>query len=128
MLRRPRRLLEITAPLATATLLLLGAPSPALAYWHGGFFTGIAPPVFAAPPPVFFPPPVYYAPPPPVVYAPPPIPPSFGPQSYPPGGPTSSAQSCYAGSYVCPMQTAVPVGGTCWCRGNNGGRVYGRAS
>ena len=128
MLRRLRRLLEITGPLTVAALLLLGTSFPARAYWRGGFFIGIAPPVFVAPPPVFFPPPVYYASPPPVVYAPPQIPPSFAPQPYPPGGPTSSAQSCYAGSYVCPMETSVLVGATCWCRGNNGGRVYGRAS
>jgi hypothetical protein len=95
------------------------------------------PPVYYAPPPVYYaPPPVYYVPPPPPPPAPPPgyYAPYPGyiaqiPAAPPPPAQASSgyAQSCNAGSYVCPMQASVPVGGNCYCPGNNGNRVYGTA-
>jgi hypothetical protein len=75
------------------------------------------------PPPIYYPPPpVYYAPP-PVYYAPPPI--------YVPGPATAQAgrgQSCYAGPYVCPMDRSVATGASCYCLGNAGQRVWGRAN
>jgi hypothetical protein len=96
-----------------------------------GFGFGFAP--FA---PYYYPPPVYYAPP-PVYYPPPP-----GYYSPYPGyiaqspaavsqvgqaGSGAAAQSCNAGSYVCPMEVSVPVGANCYCRGNDGERVNGSA-
>ena len=76
-----------------------------------------------APPPVYYPPPpVYYAPPPPVWYVQPPIaqtpiaPPSIG-----------AGQSCNAGAYMCPMDRPAVPGSSCYCLGNGGQRVWGRA-
>jgi hypothetical protein len=100
---------------AAFALLLVGAalaaPSPAHAWWRGGFFIGF-PPVYVGPPPAYYyPPPYYYAPPPPVVYE----------QPAPAAG-----QSCYAGAYVCPLNAPSPVGGPCSCptnTGRTGGKV-----
>jgi len=71
------------------------------------------PPVYAYPPPVYAPPPAYYAP----------------PAGYPPApaAPPTSGQSCYAGAYVCPMETPVSPGTACYCRSNQGTRVWGQA-
>jgi hypothetical protein len=105
--------------------------------WGGvgiGFNFG---PVFT-PSPYYYPPPVYYAPPPPAYYAPPPgyyspypgyIARSPVPAAVPQYAQSGSgpAQSCNAGSYVCPMEVNVPVGANCYCRGNDGKRVYGSA-
>lgn len=111
-----------------------------------------APPVYApprvyAPPPMYAPPPVYSQPgesPPegyqesPDAYAEPPAgypeypeaqEPSAGypqaPEQYGQSG--NTAQSCFAGRYVCPLEHAAPVGGKCWCPGNRGERQYGQA-
>ncbi len=120
----------------------IGMPGTAEAHgWHGGWGggwgvgigIGIAPPYYYPPPLYYAPPPVYYAapPPPPGYYSPypgyiaqsPPPPPQQAPlQSS--GG---AAQSCNTGDYVCPMEVSVPVGGRCYCRGNDGNRVYGTA-
>jgi hypothetical protein len=87
-------------------------------------FVGIGIPFYGPafyPPPVYYPPPPIYYPPPPVVYAP--------PQSYIPqpssGG---SGQVCYAESYSCPMDRPVAPGNSCYCVGNGGQRVWGRAN
>ena len=78
-------------------------------------------PGFYAPPPVYYPPPpVYYPPPPPVMYTP--------PQVYTPPPPSAGAQMCYAGAYSCPMDRPVAPGGGCYCLGNGGQRVWGRAN
>ncbi len=84
-----------------------------LPYYYPGYVPG---PYYYAPPPV------YYAPP-PVVYTP--------PQTYTPAPAAASApagQSCYAGPYVCPMDRPVSAGSSCYCLGNGGQRVTGRAS
>ena len=94
---------------------------------HARVWVGIGVPFYGPgyypPPPVYYPPPpVYYAPP-PVVYAP--------PQTYTPApaaAPSSGAQSCYAGPYVCPMDRPVATGGGCYCLGNGGQKVWGRAN
>jgi len=89
--------------LAALGLAGLAVSQPALA-WR--YYRG---------PEVFFAPPLYVAPP---VYAPPPV--YYAPRRYP------SAQTCYAGAYICPLDQPVPVGGTCSCPTNNG-RAFGSA-
>ena len=103
---------------------------------HGGaaqarVFVGIGVPFYGPsfyPPPVYYPPPPVYYPPPPVVYAPPPQVYSPPPQAYSPQARTGGGQSCYAESYVCPMDRPVAAGGSCYCLGNGGQRVWGRAN
>jgi hypothetical protein len=90
-------------------------------WWGPGVAFGLGLGAIAAapyyyPPPYYFPP---YYPPPPIVYAP--------PQAYS-QGPGGAGQSCYAGAYVCPMDRPVATGSGCYCLGNNGQRVGGRAS
>ena len=93
---------------------------------------------YAYPPPAYYPP--YYAPP-PAVYAPPGgyappdgqfsyTPPAGGQSLAPPSGyaPGAYAQSCQAGSYVCPLVQDTPPGGQCSCPGNNGRRIRGQAN
>ena len=65
-------------------------------------------------------PPTFYYSPPQTYYQPP-------PQGYSQaqGG---GGQSCYAGAYVCPMDRPVATGANCYCPGNNGQRVPGRAN
>ena len=126
-------LARIFAVLITSAAALgpLAMPAAAHGDWRVGIGIGVAP-VW----PFYYPPPVYY-PPPPVYYAPPPgyyspypgyiaqMPPQAPPA---PAAPAPGiAQSCNAGQYICPMQVSVPVGGRCYCRDNNGGRVYGTA-
>ncbi|HEX2940489.1 MAG TPA: hypothetical protein VHO91_05530 [Rhodopila sp.] len=87
-----------------------------------GYYPYYAPYV---PPPVYYPPPAYYPPPPayyppPVVYSP--------PQTYSPAPPTGQRQMCYAGEYTCPMDRPVASGASCYCLGNGGQRISGRAS
>jgi hypothetical protein len=99
-----------------ATFALAASPA------HARVFVGIGIPFYGPgfyPPPYYYPPPppVYYAPPPPVVYAP--------PQASVPVG---SGQACYAGAYVCPMDRPAATGGSCYCLGNGGQRVWGRAN
>ncbi len=99
---------------AGAVLAGLAAMPPARA--RVGVFFGFAPPLYVAPP-YYYPPPIYY-PPPPVWYTPPPPAESYTPPAYAPAA--APARSCYAGAYVCPMQTAVSAGTTCWCPDNSG--------
>ncbi len=114
---------------AGVALAALAVAPPAQA--RVGVFFGFAPPLWA-PPVFYYPPPVYY-PPPPVWYTPPPLPPWYVPRppvTYsPPAYPrrSSAAATCYAGAYVCPMETRVAIGTTCWCSDNAGGRAFGRA-
>jgi hypothetical protein len=96
--------------------MVVAAPSPAEAWWRGGFYFGG--PAFYVGPPVFYPPPVVYAQP-PVVYAPPPV-------TYTPA-PPYSAQSCVAGPYVCPLPRPFAEGSGCSCFDNSGRRIYGQA-
>jgi hypothetical protein len=79
-------------------------------------FFGFGFPVYG---PYYPPPPVYY--PPPVVYAPP-------PPAYSPAPPVSAGQTCFAGQYTCPMEHPVAYGASCYCSGNDGQRVFGRAN
>jgi hypothetical protein len=105
---------------------LIGVLTPAA---QARVFIGVGiplfgPPAYYYPPPVYYPPPpVYYAPPPPVTYAP--------PAAYSPA-PTAAAQGgaqmCYAGPYTCPMDRPTAPGGGCYCLGNAGQRVGGRAN
>jgi hypothetical protein len=74
----------------------------------------------------YYPPPAYY-PPPPVYYAPPP-PVSYAPQGYSPAPGGQGGQMCYAGPYTCPMERPVASGAGCYCLGNGGQRVTGRAN
>jgi len=105
--------------------------------WRGGFYGGgvvVAPPVVVTPP-IYAP---YYAT--PYVAAPYAVAPAYVPPPAPPGNdgyyppltssPATSqaARSCQAARYVCPLEAAVPPGGSCYCPGNNGQRVYGKAS
>lgn len=108
-----------------AAALPLTLPTPAHAWWHGGFFIGVPfPPVVIAPP-VYAPPAVVYAPLPAYGAAPP----AYG---YSPAGPDyaytpePSGGTCYAAGYTCPLQSAVPAGSSCSCPGYNG-RVWGRS-
>jgi hypothetical protein len=96
-----------------------------------GVFFGFGPfwgaPAYYYPPPFYYPPPpVYYTPAPPVYYTPPSVTytPPFGGQG---AGPGATVRSCYAGAYVCPLETRLAPGTTCWCPDNRGGRAYGRA-
>lgn len=86
-------------------------------FYGPGYF---APPPFYPPPVYYAPPPMYYPSPPPVVYTPPP--PVYS------RAPSASGQSCYAGSYVCPMDRPVAAGAGCYCLGNGGQRISGRAN
>ena len=113
--------------------LLLGAafiPAPAHARVFIGFGFGFPyaypypyyyrpPVVVAVPPPVYYPPPAYPAPP-PAYYAPPPA------YAVPAAGSTVPFSTrCNAGSVICPLPTAVPVGNSCSCPGA-AGRLNGR--
>jgi hypothetical protein len=115
----------VAAAVCAAIVGFTGGPAQARV------FVGIGIPFYGPgfyPPPVYYPPPpVYYAPP-PVVYAPPPV--SYAPpQNYSQApGPAGDGQMCYAGPYVCPMDRPVASGGSCYCLGNGGQRVWGRAN
>jgi hypothetical protein len=115
----------------------------AVAPAYARVFVGIGIPFYG---PGFYPPPLYY-PPPPIYYAPPPPPAYYiPPQAYSPApgvaqsgmaqsgmaqsgmAQSGAGQACYAGSYVCPMDRPVATGGSCYCPGNGGQRVWGRAN
>jgi len=100
------------ARLAVAGLLLgtMAMPTPALAWWRGGFFFGG--PAIVVAPPVYYPP-AYYPP----AYYP-------APAYYPPAA-AQTGQACYAGAYVCPLDNPGPAGSPCTCPANRG-RVDGR--
>jgi hypothetical protein len=116
-----RRLAAMAA--VCAGLTGMTAPMAQARVFVGIGVGGFGWPGYYYPPPIYYPPPpVYYAPPPPVTYAPP----SYVPQSYTPGG--QSGQMCYAGPYTCPMDRPVASGAGCYCLGNGGQRVTGRAN
>lgn len=98
-------------------LALLHA-APARAWWRGGVWVDVVPPVVVGPPVVVAPPPVYYYPP---AYYPPPTSP------YPAQpAPAPSNGTCYAGPYVCPLDQPPAPNGACSCpTDNNGGRAWG---
>jgi hypothetical protein len=82
-----------------------------------GYGPGFYPAPYYYPPPVYYPPPpIYYTPPPPQVYTP-------APAAQP-----GTGQACYAGPYMCPMDRPVAPGASCYCLGNGGQRVWGRAN
>ncbi len=114
---------------AVLVAIVLTAASPAQAR----VFIGIGVPFFGPgfyPAPYYYPPPVYYAPP-PAYYAPPPVVYAPPQQSYSPAPNQTAAgagQACYAGPYTCPMDRPVASGGSCYCLGNGGERVAGRAN
>ena len=107
----------VAAALCAGLLGMMASPAQARV------FVGIGIPFYGPgfyPPPYYYPPPAYYPPPPPVVYAP--------PQTYAPPPPSYSAgQTCHAAAYVCPMDRPVASGSGCYCLGNGGQRVWGRA-
>jgi hypothetical protein len=132
------RRITVAVALSAAFVGLAARPADARVFIGIGIpFPGFYPGPYYYPPP-----PVYYPPPPPVVYAPPqvytPSPQAYtpGPQAYTPGpqaytpGPQAygAGQACYAGPYVCPMDRPVASGGSCYCPGNGGQRVWGRAN
>ena len=88
-------------------------------FWWPGVAFGLGLGAIAAAPYYYAPPYFYYSPP-QTYYQPP-------PQGYSQaqGG---GGQSCYAGAYVCPMDRPVATGANCYCPGNNGQRVPGRAN
>jgi hypothetical protein len=102
------------AAAAAAAGVALAMPQPAHAWWRGGVFFNVAPFV-----PFYYAQPYYYVPP-PVVYAPPVY---TAPPAY---VPPDTAQSCYAGAYVCPLARPAPTGQPCSCPAEGGGRVGGR--
>jgi hypothetical protein len=114
------------AALTAAIGAIVAIPAPAQARVFVG--VGIGVPYFGPayiPPPVYYPPPMYYAP--PVYYPPPPVYYSQ-PQTYTPVQPyAAGGQACHAGAYVCPMDRPVAAGSACYCSGNDGQRVWGRA-
>jgi len=125
MIRFPAHALRraITVTAVSALIGLAVVPSPARARVFVG--VGIGGPWFGPaylPPPYYYPPPVYYPPPPPVYYSP--------PQVYAPPQPVApvGGQACYADRYVCPMDRPVVTGSACYCPGNGGQKVWGRAS
>ena len=120
----PRCRLAAAAGLAGVLLGLAGMATPAYSrVWVGfgfGFPLVVAPPLYYAPPAYYYPPPVYV--PPPGYYPPPPA-------GYAPQPPSAGAgQSCYAGPYVCPMDSPVASGAPCYCLGNQGVHVWGHAN
>jgi hypothetical protein len=92
-------------------------------FWWPGVPFGLGLGAIAAAP-YYYAPPGYY--PPPISYVPPQA--YYPPQAYgqaPVGG---GGQSCYAGAYVCPMDRPIATGASCYCPGNDGQRVGGRAN
>jgi hypothetical protein len=120
----------LAAGLCAAMVLVAGASAQArvwvgigVPFWGPGYYPA---PYYYPPPAYYPPPPAVYAPPPPVVYSPPQTY-SQAPQTYS-QAPGSGGQACYAGSYVCPMDHPVASGASCYCAGNGGQRVWGRAN
>lgn len=124
-------------PVSFRRALLLGAVTAAVAGLAANpaqarIFVGVGVPFYGfgptfVTPPYYYPPPVYYAPP-PVYYTPQP---AYSPPA-PAYGPTplnraDRGQSCHASAYVCPMERPVANGESCYCIGNSGQKVWGRA-
>jgi hypothetical protein len=115
----------VAVALCAAMVGLAAGPAHARIWVGIGIpFYGYGPGYYPGPYYYYPPPPVYYTPPPPVVYAP--------PQAYSPApaaAPRDGAgQACYAGPYVCPMDRPVATGAGCYCPGNGGQKVWGRAN
>lgn len=116
--------------LFAAIVGLAGSPASARV------FVGVGIPFYGPgfyPPPIYYPPPpVYYTPPPPVIYAQPQPPVIYAqPRAYSQGSygaPSGSGQACYAGAYVCPMDRPTAGGGSCYCLGNGGQRIWGKTN
>jgi hypothetical protein len=121
MLRRALAAVAQTVAAVVLCAAMVGlAGTPAQARVWIGFGVPFYGPGFY-PAPYYYPPPVYYPPPPPPVYAP--------PQTYSQApAPAGGGQMCYAGAYVCPMDRPVAPGASCYCPGNSGQRVWGRAN
>jgi hypothetical protein len=114
------RRVTIVAALCAAMVGLAGSSA------HARVFVGIGIPFYG---PGYYPPAPYYYPPPPVYYAPPPAVYAPPPQSYSQApGPGGAGQMCYAGPYVCPMDHPTATGANCYCLGNGGARVWGKAN
>ncbi len=100
--------------------------------WHGGWGFYWGGPVFSwgwpyyAPPAYYYPPPAYYYPP-PAYYSPPAAPVDGDGQTTAPPSNRGAAQLCVATPYTCPMEVTISPGSTCYCRGNQGQKVYGTA-
>lgn len=144
------RFLVAAAALGVAALPL-ATPSTAHAWWRGGVYVGVAPPVVVGPSDPYFspdyvPPPVYSAPPeaysvPPEAYQSPPMAYQETPDAYPsappvyheaPGEYGSQAGApnglyCYAGPHICPLASLMPAGSNCSCPSYGGGWVGGQA-
>ena len=104
-----------------AALLLGAALVPGTAYARVciGFGFGVPYPY-----PYYYRPPVVVAVPPPVYYAPPP--PAYYPSRiYAVPATVPFSTRCNAGSVICPLPAAVPVGNACSCPGP-AGRLNGR--
>jgi hypothetical protein len=114
----------VAVALCAAMVGLAGSPAQARVFIGIGvpfYGPGFYPAPYYYPPAYYPPPPVYYAPPPPASYPP--------AQTYSQGSaPAGAGQACYAGSYVCPMDRPVAAGGSCYCPGNGGQKVWGRAN
>jgi len=120
---RPNRVVAAVS-LAVAVAMLA---SPAQARVFIGFgFPLFGPPLYYPPPAYYPPPPAYY--PPPTYYAPPPVASYAPPQAPHSGYPSGEGQTCYAGAYTCPMDRSTASGAPCYCLGNGGQRVTGRAN
>jgi len=99
--------------------------------WHGGWGFYWGGPAFGwgwpyYPPAYYYPPPSYYYPPPAYGY-PPPTPGDGYDQTTPPPSNGGAARLCVATPYTCPMEVTISPGSTCYCRGNQGQKVYGTA-
>jgi hypothetical protein len=97
------------SPANARVFIGIGIPFYGPGFYGPGYYPG----------PYYYPPPAYYPPPPPVVYSP--------PQAYAPAN-AGAGQMCYAGAYVCPMDHPVAAGAGCYCLGNGGQHVSGRAN
>jgi hypothetical protein len=120
--RFPLRRITAASALCASALCLAPAPSQARVFVGIGVgvpFYGYGPGYYPAP--YYYPPPVYYAPP-PMYYTPPQV---YSPA---PAAQAGGGQTCYAGAYVCPMDRPVAPGSGCYCLGNGGQRVWGRAN
>lgn len=111
----------VVAALGAVLAGLSFVPVPA----HSRVWVSFGFPLFP-PPPIYYPPPVYYYPPP--VFVPPPAYYPSPPVNAAPAPPSGSGQSCYAGAYVCPMDTPVASGAPCYCLGNQDTHVWGHAN
>ncbi len=120
---KSRALAVATLLAAPALLVATLTPSPARAWWRGGFFIGV-PPVVVAPGPVGYPyyyPPAYYPPYPayypPAAYYPPPAAPAPAQPQAQGSGKIAYGASCFAGVYQCAAPAYSPIGQGCTCPG-----------